>query len=205
MHALGHLRVPEPVSVVDGCVAEAAPEAAGRHWYDRYGVARPRCCEIYAAEAGREDRPAYTLETLVDSLPAELRLVIVLRFLRRRPLSAIAAQLGIVPPAGASARLYTARSGVARRIGLDTRRQDQVQTDLVTAYVNDLVGKRRPVRFEALPAAWAALVAATHLQAAIAGNDIPSARFVRSLEEDFEASRTTRSSRHVTHLRIWSA
>jgi hypothetical protein len=205
MHALGHLRLPEPVSLVDECIAEATLEAAGRHWCDRYGVARPRCCEIYDSESVRADRHAFTLEALVDSLSAEMRLVIVLRFLRKRPLSAIAAQLGIVPPAKAPAHLYTALSGVAERIGIDTRPHEQVQVDHVAAYVNDLVGKRRPLRFEALPGAWAALVAATHLQAAIVGNDIPAARFVRSLEEDFEASRTARSRRHVTHLRIWSA
>jgi hypothetical protein len=191
--------------VVDDCIAEATLEAASRHWYDRYGVARPRCCEIYASEAGLGDRPAYIFETLVDSLSAEMRLVIVLRFLRKRPLSAIAAQLGITPTASAPMRLYSALSGVAQRIGLDTRRYDPVQVTQVAAYVSDLVGKRRPLRFEALPAAWAGLVAATHLQAAIAGNDIPAARFVRSLEEDFEASRRSSSRRHVTHLRIWSA
>jgi hypothetical protein len=205
MNALGHVRLPELVSVVDECIAEATLEAASRHWYDRYGVSRPRCCEIYASEAALPDRPAFTLETLVNSLSAEMRLVIVLRFLRKRPLSAIAAQLGIIPAANAPVRMFAALSGVAERIGLDTRHHEQVQVDQVAAFVNDLVGKRRPMRFEALPAAWAALVAATHLQAAVAGNDIPAARFVRSLEEDFEASRTARSRRHVTHLRIWSA
>jgi hypothetical protein len=205
MHALRHLRLPEAVSAVNEYIAEATLEAAGRHWYDRYGVARPRCCEIYASESVRADRPAFTLETLVDSLSAEMRLVIVLRFLRKRPLSAIAAQLGIVPAAGAPMHLFAALAGVAERIGVDTRRHDQVQVDQVAAFVNDLVGKRRPLRFEAFPAAWSALVAATHLQAAVAGNDIPAGRFVRSLEEDFEAGRTTPSRRHVTHLRIWSA
>ena len=39
-------------------------------------------------------------------------------------------------------RLYAALSGVAQRIGLDTRRYDPVQVEQVAAYVSDLVGKR---------------------------------------------------------------
>jgi hypothetical protein len=68
--------------------------------------------------------------------------------------------------------------------------------------VDDLVGKRRPLRFEVAPQAWAALLAATHIQAAVAGNNLPRARFVRSLEGRFMAGH---ARRHVTHLRIWSA
>jgi hypothetical protein len=49
------------------------------------------------------------------------------------------------------------------------------------------------------------MLAATHLQAAVAGNDLPTARFVRSLEESFEASQPAGSRSLVTHRRIWSA
>jgi len=68
--------------------------------------------------------------------------------------------------------------------------------------VGDLVARRRPLRFEAAPGAWAALLAATHVQAAIAGNDLPRVRFVRSLEGLADANRF---NPHVTPSRIWIA
>jgi DNA-directed RNA polymerase specialized sigma24 family protein len=203
--AVGNVHLPELVSVVDDIVANATLEAASRHWRDRYGVLRLRCAEIYAFEAGLAGRAAVTLEALVEGLSAEMRLVIVLRFLRRRNMSAIATQLG-VPARSANSLLLTALSQVAEGMGLDAAASGhQAQAGQVAAFVADLIGWRRPLRFEASPSAWAALLAATHLQAAVAGNDLPTARFVRSLEESFEAHRVTRSRRHVTSLRIWSA
>ena len=204
MNAMSRTRLPELVDVVDGRVADATLEAASRHWYDRYGVARCRCSEINASEAAIAGRPAPTLDALVDGLSAEMRLVIVLRFLRRRAPSAIAAQLG-VPAKTANSVLYTALSMVAERIGLDADHDNHAQADQVATYVDDLVAKHRPLRFEADPAAWAALLAASYLQAAIAGNDLPATRFVRSLEESFAANRHSWGRRHVTHLRIWTA
>jgi len=205
MNAAGHAHLPELVTVVDDIVADATLEAASRYWCDRYGVVRLRCAEIYAFEAGLSGRSAVTLEALVESLSAEMRLVIVLRFLRKRELSAIAAQLG-VPAKTAKGLLHTALSRVAEGMGLDgANHGDQVQGGQVAEFVDDIIGRRRPLRFEAAPSAWAALLAATHLQAAVAGNDLPAARFVRSLEESFEAHRITPSRRHVTNLRIWSA
>ena len=206
MNALGQLHLPELVAVVDEIAADAALEAASRHWRDRYGVVPFRCSQIYAYEAGLSGRPALTLEALVEGLSAELRLVIVLRFLRKRTMSAIAAQLG-VPPRTASALLHTALSDVADGMSLDEADPgDQAQVAQVAAFVDDLIGWRQPLRFEAGPSAWLALLAATHLQAAIAGNDLPSAQFVRSLEQSFEAAEPmTRARRHVTNLRIWSA
>jgi hypothetical protein len=205
MNSVGQVHLPELVTVVDDITADATLEAASRHWCDRYGVVRLRCAEIYAFEAGLAGRSAQTLETLVEGLSAEMRLVIVLRFLRLRTLSAIAAQLG-VPTKNAEVLLYTALSQVAQGMGLDNADHgDRAQASHVAAFVDDLIGRRRPVRFEAAPSAWAALLAATHLQAAVAGNDLPAARFVRSLQESFEAHRITRSRRHVTNLRIWSA
>jgi DNA-directed RNA polymerase specialized sigma24 family protein len=206
MNAIGQLHLPELVTVVDEIAADAPLEAASRHWCDRYGVVRLRCSEIYAFETGLSGRSAPTLEALVAGLSAELRLVIVLRFLRKRTMSAIAAQLG-VPPRSANALLYTALSNVADGMGLDgAALGDQPQAGQIAAFVDDLIGRRRPLRFEVAPSAWMALLAATHLQAAIAGNDLPSARFVRSLEQSFEASqRINRARSHVTNLRIWSA
>jgi exonuclease V gamma subunit len=92
-------------------------------------------------------------------------------------------------------------------MGIDSAESGkQAQAGQVAAFVADLIAWRRPLRFEATPSAWAALLAATHLQAAVAGNDLPTARFVRSLEESFEASRRMARSRSlVTNLRIWSA
>jgi len=199
--SVGRVRLPEIVSTVDGCVEEATLEAASIHWSERYGVDRLRCCEIYAYEAALSGRPALTLAGLVDGLSAEMRLVIVLRFLRRRPLSAIAAQLG-VPPRSANAHLFTALSGVAERMGLVASPGRANQADQVAAFVEGLIGRRRPPRFEAEPPAWAAMLAATHLQAAVAGNNLPRAQFVRWLEE---ALKTGGSERHVTRLRIWTA
>jgi sigma-70-like protein len=206
MNAIGQVNLPELVTVVDEIAADATLEAAGRHWCDRYGVFRLRCSEIHAFEAGLSGRSAQTLETLVEGLSAELRLVIVLRFLRKRTMSTIAAQLG-VPPRSANVLLHTALSKVAGGMGLDEAdRGDLAQAGQVAAFVGDLVARRRPLRFEAAPSAWMTLLAATHLQAAVAGNDLPSARFVRSLEQSFEApQRIARARSHVTNLRIWSA
>jgi DNA-directed RNA polymerase specialized sigma24 family protein len=205
MNAIGQVHLPELVTVVDGIAADATLEAASRHWCDRYGVVRLRCSEIYAFEAGLAGRSALTLDVLVAGLSAEMRLVIVLRFLRKRSLSAIAAQLG-VPPKNAHVLLHAALSKVAEGMGLDVADGgDQAQAGQVAGFVDDLIARRRPMRFEAGPSAWAALLAATHLQAAVAGNDLPAGRFVHSLEESFEARRIARSRRHVTSLRIWSA
>jgi hypothetical protein len=205
MNAVGAVHLPELVSVVDEVVADATLEAASRHWCEQYGVIRLRCAEIHAFEAGLSGRASLTLEALVEGLSADMRLVIVLRFLRKRNMSAIATQLG-VPARDANALLLTALSRVAEWMGFDSAESGrQVQAGQVAAFVADLVGWRRPLRFEATPSAWAALLSATHLQAAVAGNDLPTARFVRSLEDCFEARRTARSGRLVTNLRIWSA
>jgi hypothetical protein len=42
------------------------------------------------------------------------------------------------------------------------------------------------------------MLAAAHIQAAVAGNNLPRMRFVRSLED-------TLTREPVTHLRIWTA
>jgi hypothetical protein len=191
-------QLPEPVNAVDDRVADATLDAVGRHWSDRYGVARPRCSEMYAVVRALGGRPAMTLSELSEGLSAEMRLVIVLRFLRRRPLAAIAG----APPGTAHARLYAALLVVADRIGFDAGPGDNSQADQVATFVNDLIRKGRPLRFEALPSAWAALQAAAHIQAAVAGNNLPRVQFVRSVEETLG---TGPGRRPVTHLRIWTA
>jgi hypothetical protein len=181
VNEMSRVKLPELVQVVDERVAATTLEAVGRHWSERYGISPVRSSTIRASEATSIGRPALSFDALTDRLTADKRLSIVLRFLRGRTPSSIATQLGI--EIGASANLlFRALSDVAGRLGFDADPDDRAQVKQVAAFVGDLVARRRPLRFEATPGAWAALVAATHIQAAIAGNDLPRVRFVRSLE-----------------------
>jgi hypothetical protein len=190
-----YLRLPELVQVVDDRILDLALEAGTRHWVERYGFLRVRCEEMLASEA------TVPLETLFDGLTAEMRLLLVLRFLRRRSPEAIAAQLRIRPEA-ARRRMLAALASVAQRIGLPIRSSEFQQVAHLSAYVDDIVARRRPVRFDVDPEAWPVMIAAGHIQAAIAGNDLPAKGFIRSLERRLEehANRGL-----VTRLRIWSA
>ena len=190
-----HLRLPELVQVVDDDVVDASLEAVTRHWGDRYGIARVRCGQI----RGSEETPG--LESLFDGLTAEMRLALVLRFLRRRSPATIATQLSIRPEA-ARRRIIGALVRVAQRIGLQVESSQLAQTDQVSGYIDDVVARRRPVRFEVLPEAWPPMIGAGHVQAAIAGNHLPAHEFVRTLERRLK-DRAGR--RFVTELRIWSA
>jgi hypothetical protein len=201
INEMSRLDLPELVQVVDERLVASTLEAVGRHWSERYGVSQVSCSSIHPTEAALGGRSALSFEALTDRLTADQRLVIVLRFLRRRIASSIATQLGLAAGEGANL-LFRALSDVAGRIGLDADPADRDQVTQVALFVTDLVARRRPLRFEAGPGAWAALLAATHIQAAIAGNDLPRVRFVRSLEgmvgvNGFKAS--------VTRPRIWEA
>jgi hypothetical protein len=198
---MSRLNLPELVQVVDERVVDTALEAICRHWSERYGISPLRCSSIHAAEAALLGRPALSFDALTDRLTADRRLVILLRFLRRRPTSSIASQFGIAPAEGANL-LFRALSDVAGRLGLDADPTNLAQANQVAAFVGDLIARRRPLRFEAGPGAWTALLAATHIQAAIAGNDLPRVRFVRTLEEVACANGPTA---HVTRTRIWTA
>ena len=176
------LKFPELVQVVDEMLAETTLDAVGRHWSERYGVSPLRHASIRATEAALLGQPRLSFDALTDCLPADQHLVIVLRFLRGRTLSSIATQLGVAARASATL-LYRALSEVAARLGFHADPTDLAQVDRVAAFVGDLVARRRPLRFEAAQGAWAAMVAATHVQASIAGNDLPRVPFVRSLEE----------------------
>ena len=191
----GNLRLPDQVQVVDDDVVDATLEAVTRHWHDRYGIARNSRAGIYASEG----TPA--LESLFDGLTAQMRLLLVLRFVRRRSPAAIAAQLRIRPEA-ARRSIIEALALVAQHIGLPAASGGPLQADQVSTYIDDLIARRRPVRFEVRRAAWPPMVAAGHVQAAIAGNDLPAQGFVRSLERTLPAGWTRR---FVTHIRIWSA
>ena len=183
-------RAQEIVQVVEERLAELTAEAIARHWSERYGVA-----DVYANSSTLTDsRP--TLESLLTNLTAEMHLTLVLRFVRRRSTALIAGQLGL-SGREADRRVFKALAQVAERIGLQARAVIPTNLGDVSAFVTDLVARRRPARFDVDAGTWPALVAACHVQAAVAGNDLPSQRFVRSLEPS--------TKRLVTELRIWSA
>lgn len=186
----GELRGAKPVRVVDERVAELTSEAIARHWSERYGVVN-----INRISSRRSDsQPA--LESLLSDLTAEMHLTLILRFVRRRSIAAIASQLR-VSTQQADRRVFVALTQVAERIGLSAPPEIPLDLVSVSDFVSDLVARRRPVRFEARSDTWAALIAACHIQAAIAGNALPIQRFVRSFESP--------TRRLVTELRIWSA
>jgi hypothetical protein len=130
-------------------------------------------------------RPALSFDALTDCLTTDRRLVIVLRFLRRRTPSSIASQLGVAAAEGANL-LFRALSDVAGRLGLDADPTDMAQANHVAAFVRDVIARRRPLRFEAVQGA----------------NDLPRIRFVRALEDVACAGGPTT---HVTPARIWTA
>ena len=181
INEMSRLDLPDLVQVVDERLAETTLDAIGRHWSERYGISQLRCSAIQSVEAAFVGQAALGIDALTDRLTADERLAIVLRFVRGRALPSISAQLKLSARASAD-MLFRALLGVADRLGLDADAADTTQANLVAAYVGDLVARRRPLRFEAAPSAWPALVAAAHIQAAIAGNDLPRVRFVRSLE-----------------------
>ena len=201
MNAMTRLDLPDLVQLVDERLAETTLDAIGRYWSERYGISQLRCSAIQSVEAASIGQPALGFDALTDGLTADQRLVIVLRFLRGRALPSISAQLKLSADAGAQI-LFRALSRVAGRLGFDADAAEPTQVNLIAAYVGDLVARRRPLRFEAAPNAWPALVAATHIQAAIAGNDLPRLRVVRSLEGRASSEGFTP---HVTTSRIWSA
>ena len=195
LNTADHLQLPELVQVVDDCVLDLVLEAVRRYWVERYGIPRVRCAAIC------ESQVTVPLDSLFDGLTAEMRLLLVLRFLRRRAPEAIAAQLRI-RPVEARRRILAALTRVAQRIGFPPGSNESRQVAHVSAYVEDIVARRRPVRFEVVPEAWPVMIAAGHIQAAIAGNDLPAKGFVRSLERRLAESSERRL---VTRPRIWSA
>jgi hypothetical protein len=172
-----NLKLPELVQVVDDQVLEASVDAIAHHWSDRYGVFRLRGLLFDAPP-----QVPTSLDSLVEGLAAETRLVLVLRFLRRRSAAQVAAQLGVSQMAARS-RLLSALASVARNIGLQQAGPDDIQPAEVSSFVDDIVARRRPTRFDLAPEAWPSMIAACHLQAAIPGNILPSRAFVRELED----------------------
>jgi Sigma-70, region 4 len=193
------LPVPAEVQLVDEQVIEAALRVVTKYWSDGYGVATVQSSEIRGVEAVL--RPASTSSALFEGLSPEMRLVLVLRFLRKRSLAAIAAQLGI-RQAVARSTMITALTRIAERIGLAHMPREMNQLERVTAFVDGVIAGATPLRFVVEPPAWPAMVGATHIQAAIAGNDLPERRFVTMIERRL---RTGEERKRVTRLRSWSA
>lgn len=181
-HALRDLELPRAVAAVDQALIEATADAIGRHWSERYGISPLRWAAFHAAEVAAPWRSTLSLRALLDALPGEMRLVVVLRFLRRRTLGQVAAQLSVTSQAAATL-MFRALTLIAIELGFDEAGEDTVQAPLLANFVDHLVARRQPGRFEATPATFNALLAATHVHACIAGNDLPQARFVRSLEQ----------------------
>jgi DNA-directed RNA polymerase specialized sigma24 family protein len=198
--ATAELALPAAAGRVDDQVGAATLQGIARHWSDRYALDLP-AASIERSAAALERRPRFAFEELIGGLGGEERRLVVLRFLRRRSNTAVAAQLDISAQA-AEMTLARALLNVAMGIGVDAGQIEPPHTAAVAGFVEDLVRRRRPVRFEASPAAWAALVAACHLQASITGNDLPSGRYIRQLTHEVLGAH---SRRGVTALRIWSA
>jgi hypothetical protein len=194
------LVLPADVRLVDEQINDAALRAMTRHWSDRYDVGRVQCSQIYPAEAVWEQAPP-TLSALFSGLSAEMRLLLVLRFLRKRSLAGIAGQLGMRQDVAGST-MITALTHIANRIGLPPEPAGIAQEERVIAFVDDLIAGAQPLRFDVDPRAWPALVGATHVQAAIAGNDLPERRFVGMIERGL---RSAGERRRVTTIRSWSA
>ena len=186
----GDFRAPELVQVVEERMAELTSEAILRHWSDRYGVADDHLSPSILIDS----HP--TLGSLLTDLTAEMNLTLILRFVRRRPTATIANQLR-VSEQETNRRVFTGLAQVAERIGLPATAGDPRGFNEVSAFVTDLVARRRPIRFEANSGTWPVMVVACHVQAAIAGNELPTRRFVSTLASS--------NRRPVTDLRIWSA
>jgi DNA-directed RNA polymerase specialized sigma24 family protein len=178
------LDLPRSVPAVDDQLLDATVQAIGKHWTERYGISSLRWSALHAGEIAAPWRSTLSLRALLDPLAGELRLVTVLRFLRGRTDSQIAAQLDTSPQA-AAILIFKALAEIAAQMGFGPPGDDISQAGQVATFVDNLVTRRRPLRFEATPSSFPALLAAACVHAAIAGNDLPRARFVRSLEEVF--------------------
>src|SRR4029077_11075408 len=176
------LDLPRSVPAVDDQLLESTVHAIGKHWTERYGISSLRWSALHAGEVATPWRSTLSLRALLDPLPGELRLVTVLRFLRGRTVSQIAAQLDTSPQA-AAILIFKALAEIGAEIGFGPARDDTSQAGEVATFVHNLITRRRPPRFEATPNTFQALLAATCVHAAIAGNALPRARFVRALEE----------------------
>ncbi len=184
--------LPADVATVEASIESATLWGIRDHWSGRYGM--PSAATVTGG-------PGLAFNDLVSSLDGELHRVVVLRVLRHIANSSVAAQLQIAP-AKAEMILVRALLKIAVKLGLPGGALEPHQVASVATFAEDLIRKRRPLRFEASSGAWAALVAACHLQASITGNDLPAARYT---SHQRHVALGQRVRRRVTALRIWSA
>jgi DNA-directed RNA polymerase specialized sigma24 family protein len=178
------LELPAPVEEVNGRLSRATLQALGRHWSTGYGVSATRWAAIVSRPALVSLRAEIGLRALLDPLPGELRLLVALHFVRRRPMEAIADRLRL-SSAAANLLLFEALTAIGVRLGLPDASPTILQAGLVARFADDLILGRRPARFECAPTTLTALLAAAHVQAANPGNDLPDPRFVRRIADCF--------------------
>jgi hypothetical protein len=177
---LAPLALPAAAEEVNGRLNRATVQALGRHWATGYGVSATRWAAIIGRPGLVSLRSALGIRGLFDPLPGELRLLVALRFVRRRPMETIASRLRL-SPAGARLLLFEALTAIGVGLGLPDASPTLLQASLVERFVDDLVLGRRPLRFECAPTTLTALLAAAQVQAASPGNDLPNPRFVRRI------------------------
>src|SRR6266699_5035041 len=111
------LDLPRTVMAVEEQLIDATVEAIGKHWANRYCVSPLRWSASHAGEVASPRRSTLSLRALLDTLPGELRLVTVLRFLRRRTVSQIPGQPGVAHRA-APFLIFHALNSIAAKLGL---------------------------------------------------------------------------------------
>jgi hypothetical protein len=177
---VAQLALPAPVDEVNGRLSRATVQGLGRHWSIGYGVSATRWAAIVGRLGLVSLRAEVGLRRLLDPLPGELRLLVALRLVRRRPMEGIAYRLRL-SSAGASLLLFEALTAIGVGLGLPDASPTIHQADLVASFVDSLIGGRRPAHFDCAPTTLTALLAAAQVQAASPGNDLPDPRFVRRL------------------------
>src|SRR5258706_10935956 len=123
VNEFGRLDLPRTVMAVDAQLIDATLEALGKRWADGYGVSPLRWSAFHAGEVAAPWRSTLSLRALLDPLPGELRLVTVLRFLRRRTVNQIAAQVDVSPPA-AAILIFKALAEIGAEMGFAPTRDD---------------------------------------------------------------------------------
>jgi hypothetical protein len=174
------LALPAPVDEVDGRLNRAEVQALGRHWSSGYGISATQWAAIMARPALMSLRTDVGLRGLFDPLPGELRLLVALRIVRRRPMEVIAKRLRL-PSSAANLLLFEALTAVGVGLGLPAAVATSFPAALVARFVDDIVLGRRPIRFKCPPTTLTALLAAAQVQAACPGSDLPHADFVREV------------------------
>jgi hypothetical protein len=176
--------LPAALPSVDGVMSRVAVRALGRHWLERYGI-REAGRDIAVRARDAPDRATPGLGELSQDLCELPRLVLVLRFVRRRSVASIAAQVGESPESTRDA-LFEGLGTVACTLGLADESPSEKQRCAVEHFVDALVAGMPPRRNQVVAPAWPAVAAAAHIQAAITGNNLARPEFIRLAEEGFE-------------------